>query len=55
MRRTAGLVRRSGPRRDTAAGLAQALRGLGWVARERRVVPPDVERALQAVERAEAP
>jgi N-acetylglucosaminyl-diphospho-decaprenol L-rhamnosyltransferase len=53
LRRTAGLVRRSGPRRHTAAGLAQALRGAGWVARERRVVPPDVERALEAVEGAE--
>ena len=54
LRRTAGLVRRSGPRRHTAAGLVQALRGAGWVARERRVVPPNVERALEAVERAEA-
>ncbi|MEA2382674.1 MAG: hypothetical protein QOH72_2645 [Solirubrobacteraceae bacterium] len=53
LRRTAGLVRRSGPRRHTAAGLAQALRGAPWVARERRVVPAEVERALQAVERAE--
>jgi GT2 family glycosyltransferase len=54
LRRTAGLLRRSGPRRDTAAGLAQALRGAGWVARERRVVPPDVERSLEAVERTES-
>jgi N-acetylglucosaminyl-diphospho-decaprenol L-rhamnosyltransferase len=54
LRRTAGLLRRSGPRRDTAAGFAQALRGAGWVARERRVVPPDVERSLEAVERAES-
>jgi GT2 family glycosyltransferase len=53
LRRTAGLVRRSGARPHTAAGLAQALRGAAWVARERRVVPPDVERALRAVERAE--
>src|SRR4051794_15839894 len=53
LRRTAGLLRRSGPHRDTAAGLAQALRGAGWVARERRVVPPDVERALEAVERSQ--
>jgi GT2 family glycosyltransferase len=55
LRRTAGLVRRSGPRAHTAAGLAQALRGAPWVARERRVVPADVEHALRAVERAEAP
>jgi N-acetylglucosaminyl-diphospho-decaprenol L-rhamnosyltransferase len=53
-RRTAGLLRRSGARRHTAAGLAQALRGAAWVARERRVVPAELERALQAVERAEA-
>jgi len=53
LRRTAEVVKRSGPRRDTAAGLAQALRGARWVARERRVVPADVERALEAVERAE--
>jgi N-acetylglucosaminyl-diphospho-decaprenol L-rhamnosyltransferase len=53
LRRTAGLVRRSGAGRHTATGLVQALRGAGWVARERRVVPPDVERALEAVERAE--
>jgi GT2 family glycosyltransferase len=55
LRRTAGLVRRSGPRAHTAAGLAQALRGAPWVARERRVVPADVEQALRAVERSEAP
>src|SRR3954468_474911 len=54
LRRTAGLVKRSGARPHTAAGLAQALRGMPWVARERRVVPDDVERALRAVERAES-
>ena len=54
LRRTAGLLARSGPRRHTAAALAQAVRGAGWVARERRIVPADVERALRVVERAEA-
>jgi GT2 family glycosyltransferase len=54
LRRTARLVKRSGARPETATGLAQALRGARWVARERRVVPADVERALEAVERAEA-
>src|SRR3954468_5359056 len=54
LRRTAGLVRRSGARPETAAGLAQALRGAPWVARERRVVPADVERALRAIERDES-
>src|SRR4051795_935165 len=39
LRRTAGLVKRSGARPHTAAGLAQALRGMPWVARGRRVVP----------------
>jgi GT2 family glycosyltransferase len=51
-RRTAGLLARSGPRPHTAAGLAQAVRGAGWVARERRVVPAEVERALRTLERA---
>jgi GT2 family glycosyltransferase len=54
LRRTAGLVRRSGVRPYTAAGLAQALRGAPWVARERRVVPAEIERALRVVERAES-
>jgi N-acetylglucosaminyl-diphospho-decaprenol L-rhamnosyltransferase len=52
-RRTAGLIARNGPRRHTAAGLLQAVRGAGWVARERRVLPADVERAVRALERAE--
>jgi N-acetylglucosaminyl-diphospho-decaprenol L-rhamnosyltransferase len=51
-RRTAGLIVRNGPRVHTAAGVAQAVRGAGWVARERRVVPADVERALRLLERA---
>jgi N-acetylglucosaminyl-diphospho-decaprenol L-rhamnosyltransferase len=50
-RRTAGLIARNGPRRHTAAGLAQAVGGLGWIARERRVVPADVEAALRVLER----
>ncbi|MBB4662284.1 glycosyltransferase family 2 protein [Conexibacter arvalis] len=42
----------AGPwRRTTAAGAIAALRGLRWVARERRVVPAAVERDLRAVER----
>jgi N-acetylglucosaminyl-diphospho-decaprenol L-rhamnosyltransferase len=52
-RRTADALARSGPRPHTAAGLAQALRGAPWVVRERRVVPPEVERAARALERAE--
>ncbi len=52
LRRTAMLVARSGPSRNTASGVAQALRGAGWVARERRVVPAGVERAIEVLERA---
>jgi hypothetical protein len=29
---------------------AEALGGLGWVVRERRVVPPEVEHGLQLLE-----
>jgi N-acetylglucosaminyl-diphospho-decaprenol L-rhamnosyltransferase len=53
LRRTAGLIARNGPRRHTAAGVAQAVRGARWVARERRVVPAHVERALRVLERGE--
>jgi GT2 family glycosyltransferase len=53
-RRTAGLIARSGPRRHTAAGLAQAVRGAGWVARERRMLPDHVEDAVRVLERSEA-
>src|SRR4051795_8151477 len=53
LRRTAGLVRRSGVRPHTAAGLAQALRGAAWVARERRVVPAGGGGGLEGGEGAE--
>jgi GT2 family glycosyltransferase len=53
-RRTAGLIARNGARPHTAAGLAQALRGAGWVARERRVVPDHIESALRVLERSES-
>jgi len=33
-----------------AGGVAAALRGARWVARERAVVPPAVERALRSIE-----
>jgi len=35
----------------TMRGLVAALRGLPWVMRERRVVPPQVERQLRLVQR----
>lgn len=50
LRRTARLL--AGLPRDlvTARALAAALGGAAWVARERRVVPPEVERLLRSVE-----
>jgi N-acetylglucosaminyl-diphospho-decaprenol L-rhamnosyltransferase len=38
-------------RRDGMRALAAALRGLPWVLRERRVVPPRVERGLRLLEK----
>jgi N-acetylglucosaminyl-diphospho-decaprenol L-rhamnosyltransferase len=49
--RTLHILRRSPADRHTAAALAQALAGLGWVARERRVIPPHVEAAVRLLER----
>lgn len=40
-----------GARRDAVRGAAAALRGLPWVARERRPLPPAVEAAMRALER----
>jgi GT2 family glycosyltransferase len=45
---TASLVAGAGPAGPPA--LADATRGLGWIARERRVVPPGLERDLRAIE-----
>jgi GT2 family glycosyltransferase len=45
------LVRASGWRRSTAAGIAGALRGAGWVARERRPAPPALAAALRLLGR----
>jgi GT2 family glycosyltransferase len=39
-------------RGDALAGAAAALRGAPWIVRERRVIPPAVERALRAIESA---
>jgi len=41
----------AGGGREGPAALAAALRQLPWIVRERRVVPPELERALQAIER----
>lgn len=50
LRRTAALLRRFPPDRATAVALLEAVRGLPWVLRERRVVPPHVEAALRILE-----
>lgn len=50
LRRT-GLLLRSVPRDwASVAAVAEALAGLVWVLRERRVVPPEVERGLRLLE-----
>lgn len=46
--RTAALVGRAGP--HGAAPLLAAVRGLPWVARQRRVLPPQTELALRTIE-----
>jgi GT2 family glycosyltransferase len=50
VRRTARLLRTLPRDRVTAAALAEAAAGLGWVARERRPLPPDVEYRLRTLE-----
>jgi N-acetylglucosaminyl-diphospho-decaprenol L-rhamnosyltransferase len=49
--RTAGLLREAAPA-DAAQGALQAVLGLPWVVRERRVVPPEVEAGLALLDRA---
>jgi hypothetical protein len=44
------VVRTSPPSRATAGGVADALRGLHWVLRERRLLPQDAERQLAALD-----
>jgi len=49
--RHTGWVLRSLPRdRASLAAVAEALGGLRWVLRERRVIPPEVERGLRLLE-----
>ena len=47
--RSASLLAKGG--RESPVALGGALRELPWVLRERRVVPPEVERGLQLIER----
>jgi GT2 family glycosyltransferase len=51
MRRTASLAARLRADSDARAGFADAVRGLRWVLRERRAIPPEVERGLRSLER----
>lgn len=48
---SARVLAQARPRRDAVLAAAAAVRGLPWVLRERRVLPPEVERDLRAVER----
>src|SRR3954468_1464819 len=53
LRRTLHLLRTVPRDRVTARGLAQAVRGLPWVLRERRVLPPHAEARFAALEDAQ--
>ena len=50
LRRTGGLLRRVPRDRVTAAALLRAARGVPWVIRERRPVPPAVEARLRTLD-----
>ena len=51
LRKTGRLVRNAPVTRETCRGLAAAVAGLPWVLRQRRVVPPEVERRIRLLER----
>ncbi|MCF6745563.1 glycosyltransferase [Blastococcus sp. KM273128] len=53
LRRTLHLLRTVPRDRVTALGLARAVRGLPWVLRERRVLPPHAEARFAALEEAQ--
>lgn len=50
LRRTAALLRSIPKDRASVVAVGEALAGLAWVLRERRVVPPEVERGLRLLE-----
>ena len=54
VRRSAGVLRSAPADPTTLAAFADAVRGLPWVLRERRVVPADVERGLRLLDAAQA-
>jgi GT2 family glycosyltransferase len=53
LRRTLHLLRTVPRDRVTASALAEAVRGLPWVLRERRVLPPEAEARFAALEEAQ--
>ena len=53
LRKTGRLVRSAPRTRETYRGLAAALAGLPCVLRQRRVVPPEVERKFRLLERSD--
>jgi GT2 family glycosyltransferase len=53
LRRTAHLLRTVPRDRVTASALVEAVRGLPWVVRERRVLPPQAEARFAALDRAQ--
>jgi len=50
LRRTGALLRSFPPDRASVAAVTEAVAGLPWVLRERRVVPPQVEDGLRLLE-----
>jgi hypothetical protein len=50
LRRTGTLLRSVPKDRASAVAIGEALAGLSWVLRERRVVPTEVERGLRLLE-----
>jgi GT2 family glycosyltransferase len=50
VRRTVAVLRSIPRDRTSMAALVEALSGLGWVLRERRVIPAEVERGLRLLE-----
>jgi hypothetical protein len=55
LRHTGSLLRRVPPDRASAAAVAQAVAGLPWMLRERRVVPPQAEQGPAPARGAAAP
>jgi GT2 family glycosyltransferase len=54
LRKTGRLVGSAPRTRETYRGLAAAIAGLPWVLRQRRVVPPEIERRFRLLERSDS-